>query len=428
MSHLPLQTLQIALLYENHDQLVTGLSDWPALIGRLNGSLPGGTAPFELRAGATNDTHLMVSNETFHITVARVDRPLDLQGFAGPLAAPFYVRMRPDLVEGVQAHSCAALVNVGLGDVPVPLDDPGIAAMLQSVGVSPTQTQELFEERLAVTQAMGRAICALAMPSVVHWGQSDQLLDGTAFARLAAQPFSPILYVHPGFSGSGAKVGDSYCMGVDAYGTHHLIGRHVQFAEHPQDMARSYQEVLAFVLYCRSLGRVLGPGETFGTDDGEMIEVHDLGPTERHPHGVIELRKRAPDDKGAAIKVSLRADEADMQAAIEGKRNALSGRDKPGWRGRLSGLLAAGLRPERQDTADTPAPDQPAPVAAGQSLQQQVLEIVKTRAIPMAAMGLLVYGLSTVGIGLLSSGEKSVQDFTSPASLSTGMVRMPGDS
>ena len=344
MSPLPVRPLQVALLFDNSRAFEIEFSDWNRLLDGINTYLEGKTAPFDFVAGATNGTAALLSNGTIHINLGLWFDPMPTASFAGPLDAPYYTKMRPELVQGVMEHRHAVLVEVGLGPVPIPQDYGDASVAMARVDVPQLQDQATFELRLIVAQMAALTICEAAMPSVVHWGQSDQLLDGPGFCKLAESGFCLPLYVYPGFSGSGRKEGESYCMAVDAYGAHHLIGAHVRFEEHPQAMAHSYHEVLAFIAYCRSIGRILEEHETFGSETGETIEVRHTGPSERHPWGEILLRKRVPGERPHRPRLNAPVDDGRLRAAFLGHHNALSGKDSPGPRARIGTAMAVGLR------------------------------------------------------------------------------------
>lgn len=329
MSHLPIQPLQAAMLFENANQFASQFPAWDDIVAEINKDAKIASPPFRVMPGATNDAFATLSNDVMHITIQRMDGPLGLDGFAPVLAQPFYSKMKPELVEGVTTHTCAILFDVGLGAIPFPLDHDLVAGLGMTKELGGGQDQEKFELRMLLTQAATLAFYKHFTPTVVHWGQSDQLFDGNNFQSLASKGFSLSLYVHPGFHMSGKKIKGSFSCGIDAYGASHLIGKHVEFAEHHQPMADSYAQVLGFIAYCRSLGRILDDGETFSIgDDGAVVEVHHMGETEAHPEGVLQLRLR-DGAKPKGLKILVRPSIKGIAAALAGKRNALSGKDSP---------------------------------------------------------------------------------------------------
>lgn len=370
MAHPPLQPLQAALFFDNTAAFNAAFGNWPALLAQLNANLDGLTPAFRIMAGVKSATEALFSNDIFHISVSLRPEALGLDGFAGPLGAPYYTTLRPELVQGVQDHRHAVLVTVGLGAIPMPMDDPAIAALMQKAGIGLDQDQGKFEQRLRIAQTTALTLCDAAMPTVVHWGQSDQLFAGTTFVALAETGFCLPLYVHPGFSGSGAMVGDSYCTGVNAYGAHHLIGKHVTFEEHPQAMGRSYEQVLQFIAWCRDLGRVPGTGETLKCGPDAVLEVHEIGPTPHHPCGEIRLRLRAGDPPRDAPGdaphpvVQTQTEEDRLRAVFRGDtRGARAARRRPAVAAApatpraASRTAAAGPRPSGAPTASAQDPD-----------------------------------------------------------------------
>ncbi|MEP2470015.1 MAG: hypothetical protein ABJH45_00375, partial [Paracoccaceae bacterium] len=290
MSALPKSPLQVALLFDNATLFDANAPDWDAFAKTLNTHLQGITAPFKVLPGMTNDTLATFGNNVLHVTLERMSQPLAMDGFAPVLSRPYYQKMHPELVEAVEEHQRAILVGVGLGSIPFPLDHPLIQELGMSDDLGGAQDQDMFERRLRVTQAAALTAMQPLMPSVVHWGQSDQLLFGAQFEPLAKQHFPLPLFVHPGFHSSGRKEKDSYMTGVNAYGACHLVGKHVEFSEDAQPMADSYASCLAYIAYARSLGHHLRDGETFSIcEHGATISVLNLPPTAQHPQGVVRL-------------------------------------------------------------------------------------------------------------------------------------------
>lgn len=336
MSHLPIQPLQAAMLFENAAQFSAQFPEWNDILNAINESLENRTAPFEIMPGATGNDMATLSNGDMHITLERMNKPLGYEGFAPVLSQPYYANMKPELITGVQKHRCAILVNVGLGSIPFPVEHEVISELGMTDQLTGGQNQEKFELRMLLTQIATLAFYQHFTPTVVHWGQSDQLFDGTTYQGLASIGFALPLYVHPGFGSSGKKIKRSYCTGVNAYGTRHLIGKHVQFIEHPQPMAKSYEQVLAFVAYCRNLGHIIEDGGTFSIgEDGDVIEVHHMAPTDVHPDGYIELRLR-DGATGRKMKFKVRPNAKGVMDAFLGKRNALSGKDAPDRKAAMS--------------------------------------------------------------------------------------------
>ncbi|MEO9897141.1 MAG: hypothetical protein ABJF05_12240 [Paracoccaceae bacterium] len=320
MSALPKSPLQVALLFDNATHFDAATPDWSVFATSLNTHLQGITAPFQVLPGMTNGNLATLGNNVMHVTLERMTHPLGMDGFGPVLAQPYYQKMRPELIEAVQEHQRAILVGVGLGSIPFPLDHPLIQELGMSDDLGGAQDQDVFERRLRVTQAAALTAMQSLMPSVVHWGQSDQLLFGAQFEPLARQSFPLPLFVHPGFHSSGRKEKDSYLTGVNAFGASHLVGKHVEFSEDAQPMTDSYASCLAYIAYARSLGHHLRDGETFSMgEDGAKIAILNLPPSAHHPHGIVRL-SRIDSNAHAVPRKTVRADKQALKAALEGER------------------------------------------------------------------------------------------------------------
>ncbi len=292
MSVLPKTPLQVALLFDNATHFDAETPDWTTFATTLNTHLQGIASPFQILPGMSGGNLATLGNSHMHITLERMSQPLSMDGFGPVLAQPYYQKMRPELVEAVQEHQRAILIGVGLGSIPFPLDHPLITELGMADDLGGAQDQDTFERRLRITQAAALTAMQSLMPSVVHWGQSDQLILGAHFDTLARLDFPLPLYIHPGFHSSGRKYKGSYMTGVNAFGAAQLVGKHVEFSEDSQPMADSYASCLAYVAYARSLGRHLRDGETFSTGEtDDKIAILNLPPTPQHPEGIIRLTR-----------------------------------------------------------------------------------------------------------------------------------------
>jgi hypothetical protein len=366
--------LQVVLLFDEVSKLQTAQFDWPAFLQAANNGMadiPGLPPITELMQNEPGKFAL-ISNKTFHVTISLNDTPISLDGFARPFVSPFYANMQPELLEHVKAHKAHILIEIGLGNIPFPVDNPLLAELGMAKELGFDEDQAKFEMRLAMTKAIAALVNKMAPGGVVHWGQSDTLLTSENFAKAAQSDFPANLYVHPFFHSSGATKGGETMAGVNGIGSQFLVGKPVVFAEHEQPMIESYQRMLEFIVYCRQIGRVLQDGESFGRDASEQIIVHHRGPTDAIPANHIELELTDPDNPHRAPRVTAPASDApnkpkvrlSLAAESTALRDAFLGRDDPtdektsketAKSGFLSGML--GKMAARKPSAPKAKPD-----------------------------------------------------------------------
>ncbi len=272
-SHLPIAPLEAALLFEDSLPRPLLRLDPDQVLAPLNAALAGLCPPFRELAPATG---LHFGNDTLQIHIEAAPAPLDPTVFQAALSPPLLAAMQPDLVNAVAVHQAALHLQVSLAD---------------SFDLK-LQDQALFDLCLRVTKIALTCLTEFAMPRAVYWGQSEQLFEGTAFVDLARDDFPLPLFVQPGFFQMMRQRGTQNATGVRALGSAHLIGKHVEFSDDPQPMAKSYRACLQFVAHCRAAGRVLRDGECFLPDaDGDRVTVLHLPPSSTHPEGTVRLTR-----------------------------------------------------------------------------------------------------------------------------------------
>ncbi|MDA5556153.1 hypothetical protein [Shimia sp. MMG029] len=281
--------------------------------------------------GYNTKTTLGLASDEAHVTLKRFDEPMNMQGFADVLLNPLIANTRPDLVKAIQHHKRALLIEIGPGNLPG-FTQAAVAAGLGSDMLAELDgifgnvvDQDSFEERMLIAQSVTCAVIDEMTPSAVHWAPSHQLMDGNTFKDLATDGFNLLLYVGA-FPYDVKELADgSVKVGIRGFGSQRLVGKMVCFAPDTQDWADSYQYILAFVTYCRSIGRILGDNETFGMGDPDapVIEVRHNFDAPQMPDGYIELRRRKEGtERRMAVKTMANSPDQ-LQAAVRGERNAM---------------------------------------------------------------------------------------------------------
>lgn len=291
------RTLQTALLFDETAPLPSIDFDWQDVIDCVNEALldynkkASGLKISEFENQRTaGDKGMMIGNGLFQIHAICHEAPVASTDFAQLHASPIYADMQPHLLRMLGSHTSHISIKVTHSAGPILDDSAGAEAAGASDDVGQTEGQLTFEARLFVAKTFAWVLADLAAPLLVHWGQSDQLYQTDHFLRVAEPDIPLMLYVHPVLFSSGTVHDGEIVTGLRGVGSQHVLGgKGVILAENPYPWNENYEIMLAFITYCRQLGRVLNDGETFGRCTEEKIRVvHRSGDTDV-PLGFVQL-------------------------------------------------------------------------------------------------------------------------------------------
>lgn len=303
--------LQVALLFDRPmRELDAIMRDFMRIEGMRTGT------QFNL-AGAIEGRfcRLFGGAEELRVTFEYFDVPAAAQLFKGALASPCTGIATPDIRERLGRTHSHMLVEVSHGVMAGVDEDQQFAAILEASGHPKAgATQAQFERRLGILALIARIATDHAMPLAVHWTQSDQLLSGDLFDRLAAAENMPgPLHIHPFLFGPRPDPGTAPLVGIRTFGARHWLGREIIVKPNPLPWATNFDTILAFLKVATMTdGYVIPDGDTFGPEDRSLsyrvlhhdagtdtgstdIPLYELVPLEHAAHGFV-----APDHVPAA--------------------------------------------------------------------------------------------------------------------------------
>ncbi len=324
MSRIYPGNLQVALLFGPSNPMQRTTLDWPKLIEQLNTRLSNESdiAPINNLIQDKPEQYVLMSNGRFHIAITAKTNALEASEFSRPLRSPFYAKMQPRLIKAVKSHQTHIMIEVGQGDRPASCDDSVNEARGMVKDPDLDEDQAMFDARLRLIKIISSLINEVLPGGTVYWGQSEQLYASAAFATIAECSFPLPLFIHPLFHASGATKKGQVLAGVNGFGSQHLLGKPVVFAEHAQPMMQSYERLLDFVAYCRSNGDTIEDGGRFGRDKAEQIVVHHHPATPQHPAGCIELVLNTAEKPGNRSGINMPDEGAVLRNAFLGRSNA----------------------------------------------------------------------------------------------------------
>jgi len=225
------------------------------------------------------------------ITLEYMAQPADLSLFQKALASTLTGILCPDARQRLTGNRSHVLVTVSHG---VLGSSPEVAQMMAEIGRPPEgHSLPQFRRRLDACATVARLVCDEAMPQVVHWTQSNQLIAGENFERCATVPSPGPLHIHPYLFGNRAGAGGNPEVGILTFGARHFIGREISVEPGSLPWAAHYQTILAFLKVATAdNGYVIPDGDTFGPEDRSLsYRVLHLDPEEE---GGVPLYRLVP--------------------------------------------------------------------------------------------------------------------------------------
>jgi hypothetical protein len=245
----------------------------------------------EMKTGATFNVpetnpdrfyRLFNGREELMLTFECVDGPANAEAFRGALSSTVTGIVTPDIRERIARTRSHVLVEVSHGVLGGVENNAKIAAMFENIGMPKAgATQAQFHRRLEVLALMSRVLSDHAMPSAVHWTQSDQLISGEAFDPYAAMEPPGPLHLHPYLFGPRPVSGEPARVGIRTFGARHWLGRELLVQPHVVPWAASYEVMFALLRMATvENGYVIPDGDTFGPEDRSWsyrVVHHDVG-------------------------------------------------------------------------------------------------------------------------------------------------------
>jgi hypothetical protein len=200
------------------------------------------------------------------ITIELLGKPANLPVFERTLNSPFTKMMTPGGRDLLTQHRAHVLVGVHHGVIPEMKGDAG--NLLKQLNVLPGNTLTAFKERLLLCERLSLRVHRKANASLVHWTQSDMLLTGAAFEKLAGSEAPSPLHVHPLLFDGGQSADGKRQVTIRTLGASHFIGQDIHIAPNPIPWADCHEHLFGFIRFALLKdGYIIPDGHTFGPDD-----------------------------------------------------------------------------------------------------------------------------------------------------------------
>ena len=228
-----------------------------------------GREPFNMSEAKPDVFYRLFGRDDLMITLEYLAQPADMAVFQKALASTITGVLCPDVRQRLTSNRAHVLVTVSHG---VLGSSPEVAQMMAEIGRPPEgHSLPQFRRRLDACATIARLVCDEAMPQVVHWTQSNQLIAGENFEGYAAAPAPGPLHIHPYLFGNRAGADGNPEVGILTFGARHFIGREISVEPGSLPWAAHFATILAFLKVATTdNGYVIPHGDTFGPEDRSL--------------------------------------------------------------------------------------------------------------------------------------------------------------
>jgi len=237
----------------------------------LNGRLQSLGIQFEILSTAS-DHHAAFSAPGMELVVDVKSQALPAQTFLGSLDSPLSRPFRGVLSDILFRHNRHMVLSI----IPEPVEN----------------FDQPMPDRLTLLRVAHAATTLLTewhMPAAVHWRQSNQILVGAQYLKLANDATPWALFAHARIT-TGA--GDDPLLrkeGVRLDEAIELIGRPILFHPVHWSLEEVHASALSFLRYAIENGTPIPDGHTYGPQDGHSVKVTHIAPTTEIPFGRFDL-------------------------------------------------------------------------------------------------------------------------------------------
>ena len=263
-------TVQTALLFDDNMPI-----DLQAFAARFQSEQVAQGINFNLIEATAEHTlvRLYGSNDLM-VTVEQMMEPLKQGPFQDALDSAYMKIVSPTAASKVERHRSGVLIAVSHGVMPV---ETNINEFFDEVGFQKAgQSQDEFLLRLEVLKDLTRAYGEIREPSLVHWTQSNQLLDFQTFVTLGGEAMPSLLNIHPRLYSDKTDAQGQW-IGFTTFGAAHFLGREITFKSAPMVWGNLYEYALVFLKFSSSNdGYVVPHGDCFSDGEGLSIAVRHI--------------------------------------------------------------------------------------------------------------------------------------------------------
>lgn len=284
-----------------------------------------------------NSFHRIFGGPDLMITMEKMAGPASRNVFAQALASPFTKMTAPTAEVDIANTKCHVIINVNHGALPASRE---ISKLLDSIGyVGKDHSLEAFKQRLEVCAELTNFSLIAGRASLVHWTQSNQMVETETFKEACKQEIPSLLHIHPRLVSGKPDARGELQISLLTFGATHFLGREIAVTESPVPWVDSLTNILVFInLATMPNGYVIPDGDIFrpenedfayrvrhkAAEDG-MMAHYELQPCYHKKSGFI-----APDYilKGREVNYRRPPEEIFGEASQEGHRLVKEWREK----------------------------------------------------------------------------------------------------
>lgn len=231
-----------------------------------------GREPFNVSEANPGVFYRLFGQDDLMITLEYLAQPANMEVFQKSLASTVTGLLCPDIRQRLMGTRSHVLVTVSHGVMGPALESsPDFKQLLGDLMPLEGHSLPQFRRRLEASATIARLVCNEAMPQVVHWTQSNQLIPGEKFEVYANVPSPGPLHVHPYLFGNRAGAGGGPEVGVLTFGARHFIGREISIEPGALPWTAHFETILDFLnVATTDNGYVIPHGDTFGPEDRSL--------------------------------------------------------------------------------------------------------------------------------------------------------------
>ncbi len=277
-------TLDAAILYDKQ----FGAPMYGQLLNKINLRVADFGATL-VQTNASGPGFVTFRTDDFYILISFVNEPLAPEGFRSVLASGHTKNFGIDFDRIVAGHKSHIFITCGDGQTHM---IGALADAMKSLGMQTAAPPVEIEVKVLALHAAVSAIMELVRPdpAAVHWCQSNTIYTPETFPKITDDHRFPVgLVTHPQLYEVGQAPGGETIVGGSLVFSEQFCGKTlcVERSTHNPYLVVA---VMLDVLYRHIMEDLpLEEGHTGRIDQGYGYWFHHHPPTERYPHGAVEL-------------------------------------------------------------------------------------------------------------------------------------------
>lgn len=203
------------------------------------------------------------------ITVEKMPQPAAPEVFNETLNSPFTKLTAPTGRADISSHACHVIIEVRHGALAT---NGEMDKLLDSIGYDGRgQSLNAFKQRLQICAELTNFALVVGPAILVHWTQSNQLLESETFKEAMKEDSPALLHIHPRLLAGKKSSDGKEQVAIVTYGAAHFVGQEIMVTESPVPWQASLANILVFLkLATMPNGYVIPDGDIFRPENEDF--------------------------------------------------------------------------------------------------------------------------------------------------------------